>query len=807
MGRWKIPSICRRSKRSSPPVHGSSSLNGTPCDSVPEPSHASDDIQIPWSHAPNPLGTTNSQSTAPLADPSASQLSDSEHVLAVVQNHTPSIAPSDVPSSSTSAVPSSSTPSSSVLKERDYIKQISGAVDAVDTRNVNDDLNDLSNYISQYLAFIKGEGDKPSPLSATKHDWPGSKCFFKLKDVLSEGAHIFKDVCPDAKTIAQTFLQGMGAVHMLTTGFLVVANIMERCEQIKGNKDECVSLLDKMNILIQYVKQLQKNPGLKEGMDTQIQKAINLIVEVTLACCTQINKAKYTKFFSTTVTQEELVNLKDKLSELRIEIQMQMGIHLNHGIEKIYNRLRTEVSYPRYPCAYGIENQVQNVIRLLEWERDETRIAVILYGLGGMGKTTLADAVFATLRATEMEGRKYSFVRLFENMGSVPNIPELQTCILRDLKMGEVSAIPKIQRYNEGQNEIADMLAEKEAFIYIDGVLFPDKVEQGRDAIGELLPTNMSKAKKLRLLITALDKGAAGTVCENRGLKTDFYPIETLPDSEATMLVNENLDGEEELIDSSQIKQIVDICGGIPRLLIQVATFIRNLQNKQEAQTRYEMVISKRKKEWNDVMGKEIARYVFAYEYFDEILRDPFLDICSYFQGWQWKELSNIFGDFNLNSLENRALVTKDVRSMTARVHKVILAFGLNKTEGERFKFTTGNEFEDFLNKTDEDLCGIKGIWSNDNIGPLNIPASKLDLMYRSLRVLALQNSTMVSGRCNRRFEELFFFSAKQISDIPFDPSTVQKLRHLCYSPDDFHNLCQGSSTEESMERNDNTEE
>lgn len=144
-------------------------------------------------------------------------------------------------------------------------------------------------------------------------------------------------------------------------------------------------------------------------------------------------------------------------------------------------------------------------------------------------------------------------------------------------------------------------------------------------------------------------------------------------------------------------------------------------------------------------------------------------------------------GDFELNRLEDRALVTKDKKSMTA---KVILANGV-QNKGERFKFTRASEFKEFLEtREDEHLRGIKGIWSIDNIVPLDIPVSKLNLMCRSLRVLALESSTMVNGQCNQTFKELVFFSA-EISHIPFDLSNVKKLRHLCYSPDDLQNLCQ----------------
>lgn len=107
---------------------------------------------------------------------------------------------------------------------------------------------------------------------------------------------IQKDVCPaHTKKIVKGFLQGMGAAHMATTGLLVVANILERYEAISTNEEACLSLLEKMNILARHVTELQKRPELKGGMEDSIRKAIELIVEASIACCTQIDATKFSK--------------------------------------------------------------------------------------------------------------------------------------------------------------------------------------------------------------------------------------------------------------------------------------------------------------------------------------------------------------------------------------------------------------------------------------------------------------------------------------------------------------------------------
>jgi hypothetical protein len=70
--------------------------------------------------------------------------------------------------------------------------------------------------------------------------------------------------------------------------------------------------------------------------------------------------------------------------------------------------------------AVGIKESVQEDIKLLEWESEKN-------------ETTLADAMFA---GSDIVGCKYSKVRLFDDIISIPNILELQKAILRDLMMG-----------------------------------------------------------------------------------------------------------------------------------------------------------------------------------------------------------------------------------------------------------------------------------------------------------------------------------------------------------------------------------
>lgn len=69
-------------------------------------------------------------------------------------------------------------------------------------------------------------------------------------------------------------------------------------------------------------------------------------------------------------------------------------------------------------------------------------------------------------------------------------------------------------------------------------------------------------------------------------------------------LVNEQLNGRDAKLDPDQIKQIVQICGGIPLVLKQVAAYIGPSQDREETQRRYsQVVIWERENDWNGHVG------------------------------------------------------------------------------------------------------------------------------------------------------------------------------------------------------------
>lgn len=675
--------------------------------------------------------------------------------------------PSGDPSSSTSTVPE-------LTKKIEHHVAVGAEKDSINVEGIIQDISELFKIIK-----TKSSDEKPS----TGDYWPSSSSFSTLKEILSEGANAAlatKDIISSSEgmKVVKHLLIGLGQAHWAVAGLLVVANILERFETVAANQDECLSLLEEMSKLAHHVKDLKERPGLKKGMESSIRNATEMIVEGALMCCTQIKSSKFSRFFSTSVDKEKLAKFQQKLQKMYRRMDNQTLICILDAIECANVRpplKERERSNPAY--AVGIEEQLEEVIELLEWESQKNAVAIMVHGFGGMGKTTLADAVFARLY---IEGCKYSMVRLFEDINSTPNIIELQKCMLRDLMLGsreeeQRSVLENIRTFEDGQREIGRMLEKEVAFIYIDNVLAQYPLEN-------LLPRDMEKAKRCRLLITTRDREMRkGCSMDNESVK--FYDVKYLPDTVAMNLLKKEI--HRELLSSDQLQQIVELCGGIPKLLNVLARYIRF---EERGQAEAFNLLMEDKKKWN-LKIEGLDGYLFTYERLPEIVKDPFLDICSFFNGYDWDEVRNIVGDSNIDVLEKRGLVNKD-KNMKVTVHDVILKIGSQKSEGKRIIFKSADEIENFLQKKKKDLQGIKGISFNEINDIFLISARKLDSMSDSLRILALGSYGNVEGTCDKFFEKLVYFQGK-VPYLQFDVSQSKELRCLKCQPQDLNFLKQ----------------
>jgi len=433
------------------------------------------------------------------------------------------------------------------------------------------DLDGLIKHISELLDIIQANNSSLQLQRRAEDYFPTtSKIFSKFKKFLFDA----KDVIPGEaiKTAVVVVLKGMGAPDMVITPFVVVANILERFDDVGDNKNECISLLKEIIHLNALIREFRERPQLNgtEGITGVIREATELIVEGSILCCTQMKSSKFSKFWAAKGNKEDLSKFGQKLRDMYMHMNAQMGIRLYDV--NAPKKPRLSRGYPEH--TVGLDEPVKQVLELLEWGSERKVVTVMLHGFGGMGKTTLGDAVFSR---ANFEGCKYSEAQLFQNIESKPDIIEMQKCILKDL-MGPEETTPDIRKYEDGQRELSYLLEKVSAFIYIDNVL-------GENELRQLLPRDLTKAKKLRLLLTARDINVGRACPRKTPLKT--HTMEKISNGDAmSFLKREVLDDMEGKLNSSQIDNIIDRCDGVPLMLTLVAGVLRFEENKEKAYNR-----------------------------------------------------------------------------------------------------------------------------------------------------------------------------------------------------------------------------
>ncbi|KAH9325517.1 hypothetical protein KI387_005695, partial [Taxus chinensis] len=349
-------------------------------------------------------------------------------------------------------------------------------------------------------------------------------------------------------------------------------------------------------------------------------------------------------------------------------------------------------SMPQVPPpndAVGIDDQIAKVVQLLDWEDAQPVVAVVIYGLGGSGKTTLAQAVYASLKDKLQLGWKHSKVTLIQNLETEPNVEGLQSRILEDLS-GTKQDVRDIQ---SGRQSLKDIMEKESIFLYIDNALKMEPLEK-------LLPKELTSAKKLRLLVTARDTHVAGVIEDCRIKPCKLYSMESLSDDAALEVLCRKIDRDTDVssivAERPQAKEIAKKCSCSPLFLEVVGGFIHQRNNKVEA---YQSVI-KFLESGEDFSGTKTysfdeSRVLFSYDGLNRNAQEAFLDICSFFYNWEWEEVAWIVGEEEFECLQEGALLkNKDGR---ISIHDLILSAGRNKCKDSRF--TTASELSKALKK------------------------------------------------------------------------------------------------------------
>ncbi len=279
----------------------------------------------------------------------------------------------------------------------------------------------------------------------------------------------------------------------------------------------------------------------------------------------------------------------------------------------------------KYPV--GINYRVDAIKLLLDFESNDVRV-IEMYGSGGIGKTTIAKAIYNNVFDI-FEGSSF-LENVRERSETFDGIIQLQETLLFDILGAEYLEVSNISR---GTNIIKKMLCHKRILLIFDDVDKPDQIER-------LIGKGDWFASGSRIIMTTRDEHLLATL----GIAHSTYKVEIkeLDDYEALELFslhafqrNKPMEDYLELTN-----EIISYAKGLPLALAIIGA---NLCGRSEMEWKSEL------EKYERILDRDVKKLLqISYEGLDKNERDIFLDIACFFQGCYKNYVVDILNTCNL---------------------------------------------------------------------------------------------------------------------------------------------------------------
>ncbi|GLJ53813.1 hypothetical protein SUGI_1148590 [Cryptomeria japonica] len=640
-----------------------------------------------------------------------------------------------------------------------------------------DQLIDSIDYLLQKIKASPGEESSSSiPLDSVVSN---TRLGADVIDKISTQVENSKEVFAEMGNLALNGVKMVGEAHWVFLGLSVAAYALERCVTVRSNVSECMELLQKISLLAKDLKQFNE---LMPGESDRLGKAVQIVLEGAIMCCSYIGKGKISRYWSAAAAKDQLEKTKQSIIDIRASLDSAVGLQTLRQNTFRYDQSPFELLDFK---PVGIQEKVEKVMELLDMEGSEPALAVVLCGFGGVGKSTLAASAIQSLNWSKLRANpdfKYCRVKInYETPDIESHINVLQQNIITAFGDRKI----KVESSEEGRTKLQKVMENKFCFLYIDNVV--DKEHLGRLLPKDLLwftKSNMSKENseeqktKLRILVTSREKNLKPKF----NINCKEYEVHAFPDKAAELLLRETIlqsQGQFSLDfdERSLITSVARACRGVPLIL---SVFGNHLRAEREERSYREALEALRQGNLDSFTDEDISgKLFFVYDKIrDEEEKDAFLDICKYFYGWEWNLVGNIVDPSRLESLYRRMLINKS-DSGEVIVHDILRLMGEKKAEQTRI--SNYEEFSEVFEdgegklKTNKD---VKGISLGSEKLLRTIESRHLDAVCQSLRVLMLRDWVMIDGLpCKKAFKNLRYLSVGDLNDFPFeDAFKLQKL-------------------------------
>ncbi|KAK3416257.1 hypothetical protein EUGRSUZ_H01702 [Eucalyptus grandis] len=314
----------------------------------------------------------------------------------------------------------------------------------------------------------------------------------------------------------------------------------------------------------------------------------------------------------------------------------------------------------------GIRPRVVELESMLNLESDDDVLMIGLWGQGGIGKTTLAKALYNDIF------RRFEFSCFLANIRETSkdskDLVSLQEKLLSEILRGKELTVFSV---DGGIKLIQDRLCHKKVLLVLDDV---DDVKQlnalagGREWFG----------KGSKIIITTRDSH----LLTIHGIDEDhIYEVKTLDDLEALELFDKYafLRSEEKVIRRDLVDSALHYANGLPLALEVLGSFLCG-RGEREWKSTLNKLAKSPDKTANDVLK-------LSYDGLEDYEKEIFLDIACFFKGRSIKYIMKVLNscDFDMTIgvqvLVEKSLITKERE--TIQMHDVIKLMGMDIVKQE----------------------------------------------------------------------------------------------------------------------------